>query len=122
MSKQTIQKRAPLLVELGTEELPPAALKTLAIAFHEHLLNALGEAGVLHEAHSRWFATPRRLAVLIEDVATKGAAQNVEKEGLRSQPPMMITVNRQRRSSGLRGRAALISTRSTHLKQTKENG
>ncbi|MDC0979387.1 glycine--tRNA ligase subunit beta, partial [Gammaproteobacteria bacterium] len=81
MSKQTIQKRAPLLVELGTEELPPAALKTLAIAFHEHLLNALGEAGLLHETQSQWFATPRRLAVLIEDVATKGAAQNVEKRG-----------------------------------------
>ncbi len=81
MSEQTIQKRAPLLVELGTEELPPSALKTLAIAFHDHLLNTLGEAGLLHETHSRWFATPRRLSVLIEDVATKGAAQNVEKRG-----------------------------------------
>ena len=79
MSKKTIQKQAPLLVELGTEELPPAALKTLAIAFHEHLLNALGEVGLLDEAHSQWFATPRRLAVLIEDVATKGAAQSIEK-------------------------------------------
>ena len=78
MSTQTIQKRAPLLVELGTEELPPSALKTLAIAFHDHLLKALGEAGLLHEAHSRWFATPRRFTKEVQRYRVGAKTTNME--------------------------------------------
>ncbi len=59
-----------LLVELFTEELPPKALKYLGEAFGERVQNGLIRAHL--KAHSpdgtRFFATPRRLAVLIPDV------------------------------------------------------
>lgn len=53
------------LVELGTEELPPKALKSLAQAFQQAIEQGLQEAGVKYQA-SRYFAAPRRLAVMIE--------------------------------------------------------
>ncbi|MGR3913101.1 MAG: glycine--tRNA ligase subunit beta, partial [Gammaproteobacteria bacterium] len=65
--------RDALLVEIGSEELPPRELQSLARAFAAELARGLAEAGVLDApdapgAH-RWFATPRRLAVLIAGVA-----------------------------------------------------
>ncbi len=60
---------APLLVELQTEELPPKSLRFLSEAFAEGLLLGLGQKNLLGaHAERRVFATPRRLAVLIEDV------------------------------------------------------
>jgi glycyl-tRNA synthetase beta chain len=59
----------PLLVELLVEELPPKALKSLGIAFADRLVSEL----IRHQLKDRvndwiWFATPRRLAVLVPDV------------------------------------------------------
>ena len=52
-----------LLVEIGTEELPPRALRRLADSFADGVRAGLDDAG-LTPARTRTFATPRRLAVL----------------------------------------------------------
>ncbi|MCT7085215.1 glycine--tRNA ligase subunit beta, partial [Salmonella enterica] len=53
------------LVELGTEELPPKALKTLGDSFLAGIEKGLKQAG-LGYAGARAYAAPRRLAVLVE--------------------------------------------------------
>ena len=59
---------ADLLIELGTEELPPKALPVLSRHFEQEILKGLADAGLGHGAcHS--FASPRRLAVLVGKVA-----------------------------------------------------
>ena len=55
-----------LLVELGTEELPPTALKSLGLAFRDGIVAGLASRELEH-GQVRWFATPRRLAVQIGD-------------------------------------------------------
>jgi glycyl-tRNA synthetase beta chain len=60
---------APLLVELQTEELPPKSLRSLSEAFAEAMVAGLAQKNLLgSQAQHRVFATPRRLAVLIDDV------------------------------------------------------
>src|SRR6185503_13065976 len=59
---------APLLVELFTEELPPKALKALGAAFAERVVAGLVKRELAEGGKPfRWFATPRRLAVLVPD-------------------------------------------------------
>jgi glycyl-tRNA synthetase beta chain len=60
-----------LLIEIGTEELPPLALPTLSAALTAGIVKGLSEAGIAHGA-VRSFATPRRLAVSIEACADRG--------------------------------------------------
>ena len=57
-----------LLVEIGTEELPPGALRRLQDAFRNSLDTLLQDNHLAH-GECRGFATPRRLAVLVRDVA-----------------------------------------------------
>jgi glycyl-tRNA synthetase beta chain len=68
-----------LLVELGTEELPPKALKSLGEAFRDGIVTGLEQRKLSHR-EVQWFASPRRLAVLIDQVQMRGADQ--EKEAL----------------------------------------
>ena len=56
-----------LLIELGTEELPPKALPVLSAAFHTELTKRLRDARFGFSA-SRAYASPRRLAVLVENL------------------------------------------------------
>ena len=56
--------RADLLVEIGTEELPPKSLRTLSEAFGDALCERL-EAKILGSHERTVYATPRRLAVLV---------------------------------------------------------
>ena len=72
--------RAPLLFELGTEELPPKALKRLSESFKEHFVAALAQAGLTHGAVEA-FATPRRLALLIQDCDLCQPDREVERRG-----------------------------------------
>ncbi len=74
---------ATLLVELLTEELPPKALATLGFNFADSVRESLVGHGLVAKtnAESRWFATPRRLAVLIPRVASAAADRNVEAKG-----------------------------------------
>ena len=58
-----------LLVEIGTEELPPGALLRLQEAFRNSLDTLLHENHLTH-GECRGYASPRRLAVLIRDVAS----------------------------------------------------
>lgn len=66
-----------LLVELGTEELPPKALKTLGLAFRDGIVAGLQQRELEH-GQVQWFATPRRLAVLIRDLQLQSADKSVE--------------------------------------------
>lgn len=68
------------LVELGTEELPPKALKPLSDAFTQGIARGLEEAGV-EFAKVESFAAPRRLAVRIRDLADSQQDKSVEKRG-----------------------------------------
>lgn len=71
------------LVELGTEELPPKALKTLAEAFLAGVEKGLKAAG-LGYAKARYYAAPRRLAILVEQLATQQPDREVRLDG----PPL----------------------------------
>jgi glycyl-tRNA synthetase beta chain len=68
---------ASLLIELGTEELPVKALPELAAAFADGVVAGLAKRGVTHGA-ARSLYSARRLAVLIEDVASEQPEQRSE--------------------------------------------
>ena len=70
----------PLLFELGTEELPPKTLLTLSNALLANITQALSEAELTF-GQTRTFATPRRLAVLIEDIIVQQPDKTIEKRG-----------------------------------------
>lgn len=67
-------------VEIGTEELPPKALKTLATAFADNLCAELAKLELSH-ADVKWYAAPRRLAVRINALSAQQADKVVEKRG-----------------------------------------
>ena len=61
--------RAPLLVELLTEELPPKALKLLGRAFADRIVESLVQCRLVDaDAHVTPYATPRRLGIAIAGV------------------------------------------------------
>ena len=71
-----------LLIELGTEELPPKALKQLSNAFTASLSESLQSAGLVADgAKIQSFAAPRRLAVLIHEVADTQADFKQNRKG-----------------------------------------
>lgn len=69
-----------LLFELGSEELPPTTLLKMATALLNNITQGLKDAEIGFSG-SRFYATPRRLAVLIEDLATAQPDKTVEKRG-----------------------------------------
>ena len=68
------------LVELGTEELPPKALRSLSEAFVEGIRSGLESAGIEH-GEIEGFAAPRRLAVRVRHLAGSQPDKPVEKRG-----------------------------------------
>lgn len=68
------------LIELGTEELPPKQLRTLAEAFAANFSAELAAAELTHDG-VKWFATPRRLALKVTNLAEKQADKVLEKRG-----------------------------------------
>lgn len=68
------------LVEIGTEELPPKSLFMLAKAFADGIEQGLRDADVKH-GNVEWFATPRRLAVRIADMAAQQPDQEIKRLG-----------------------------------------
>ena len=68
------------LVEIGTEELPPKALKKLANAFQAGVEAHLQGKGLKFES-SKLFAAPRRIALRLKALQTQGEASKVEKLG-----------------------------------------
>ena len=68
------------LFELGTEELPPKSLFTLARALAEGIEKGLATAAIDH-GEVEWFATPRRLAVRVHGLAEKQPDQEIKRQG-----------------------------------------
>jgi glycyl-tRNA synthetase beta chain len=81
-------KRADFLVEIGTEELPPRALRTLMRAFASTLAGLLEEHRLVHGPIGE-FATPRRIAALVPGLALAQESRQVDARG----PPVSIAFN-----------------------------
>ncbi len=73
-------KSQDLLFELGTEELPPKSLLTLRNALEEGVSSGLKKAGLAH-GEIITYATPRRLALWIKELATAQPDRTIEKRG-----------------------------------------
>ena len=69
-----------LLLELGTEELPPVALDALSDAFADGIKRGL-EAADIPFAEVQALASPRRLAVQVTELAAKQPDREVERRG-----------------------------------------
>lgn len=69
-----------LLIEIGTEELPPKALRHLAAAFADAVHDGLNRRNLSHGGY-QWYATPRRLAVMVRDLVVEQQDQEVVKRG-----------------------------------------
>ena len=69
-----------LLIEIGTEELPPKALKKLSQAFLAGIRNGLGKADLTF-ADIKPYASPRRLALLVRDLAEQTPHKTIERRG-----------------------------------------
>ncbi|WP_062058113.1 glycine--tRNA ligase subunit beta [Cellvibrio sp. OA-2007] len=80
---------ADFLVELGTEELPPKALKNLMASFAETIEASL-KAAELSFTAIKPFAAPRRLAVLVENLASETPAKELVVWG----PPAAIAFDK----------------------------
>ncbi|QJD69427.1 glycine--tRNA ligase subunit beta [Xanthomonas campestris pv. badrii] len=74
-----MSEQLPLLIELGTEELPVKALPGLAQAFFDGVLSGLEKRGIaVTRGDAKPLSTPRRLAVLLPGVATEQPEQRSE--------------------------------------------
>ncbi|HEY5701321.1 MAG TPA: glycine--tRNA ligase subunit beta [Gammaproteobacteria bacterium] len=71
---------ADLLVEIGTEELPPKSLKSLSTAFGKEIAECLRARGLEHGEVST-YSTPRRLAVVVSDVSAVQPDRENERRG-----------------------------------------
>ncbi|WP_319380204.1 glycine--tRNA ligase subunit beta [Thiomicrorhabdus sp.] len=74
------QMKDAFLVEIGTEELPPKALKGLSQAFADGIVAGLQEAELQFDG-LKVYAAPRRLAVMLESLQCQQADKTVEKKG-----------------------------------------
>lgn len=93
----TVERR-DFLVELGTEELPPTALRGLELAFASGVQSGLDKCGLIHGDVSS-FATPRRLAVLVKRLVARQPDQDIKRRG----PPVSAAFD----ATGAPTRAAL---------------
>lgn len=69
-----------LLIEIGTEELPPKALRTLAESFVNNFCEELDKAELSY-SKAHWYAAPRRLAIYVEQLALAQQDKVVDKRG-----------------------------------------
>jgi glycyl-tRNA synthetase beta chain len=95
--------RRDFLVEIGTEELPPKSLLTLATAFADGIAKGLDGAGLAHAAVER-YASPRRLAVRVRRLVEQQPDRAIERRG----PPLKAAFDTQ----GAPTQAALAFARS----------
>jgi len=75
-----VEETRDLLVEIGTEELPPKSLRVLSEAFEKGFEDQLRK----HRLGFSWiepFATPRRLGLLVRELATRQPDQEVMRKG-----------------------------------------
>jgi len=80
-----MSKSDDFLVEIGTEELPPKALRSLMEAFTANLEAGIDDARLSHGT-VRGFASPRRLAIIVDDLTLAQEERKVEQKG----PPVKV--------------------------------
>ncbi|HEX7718255.1 MAG TPA: glycine--tRNA ligase subunit beta, partial [Woeseiaceae bacterium] len=80
---------ADFLVEIGTEELPPKSLRELSTAFAANLASELDRQHLAHGDVTA-FASPRRLAVLVRELARAQASRETELRG----PPVAVAFDK----------------------------
>lgn len=98
------------LVEIGTEELPPKALRSLAESFAANFTAELDNAGLEHGDVS-WFAAPRRLALKVANLSAAQADREIENAARRSPRRSTPKANRAKRPKAGRAAAASPSIR-----------
>lgn len=102
------------LVELGTEELPPKALKGLSESFRDGIVAGLKASGLAH-GEVKAFAAPRRLAVCVDALATQQPDRSIAVDGLLLKRPLMLQAIQHKPRWALRRKMALILLRSTKV-------
>lgn len=75
-----MQEVEDLLIEIGTEELPPTSLNALSSAFHDNIERGLAELDLGHGAIES-FATPRRLACLVRQIESEQPDRQIVRRG-----------------------------------------
>ena len=71
-----------ILFELGTEELPPKSLNSLAESLYNGVIEELQKAEIgFNLSKSRWFASPRRLAFILDDIDEMQADKVIQRKG-----------------------------------------
>lgn len=80
-----MSKTDDFLVEIGTEELPPKALRSLMEAFGENLTRTIDDARLSH-GDVQAYASPRRLSVIVSKLAHRQEDRKVEQKG----PPVKV--------------------------------
>ena len=71
-----------ILFELGTEELPPKALNTLGKSLYDGVIDELNKAEIgFDQTHSRWYASPRRLAFVLKNIDKAQADKSMQRKG-----------------------------------------
>ena len=113
-----MNKMNPLLIELGTEELPVKALPGLAQAFFDGVVAALDKRGVAIEpGDAKPLYSPRRIAVLLPGVATEQPEQKSEVLG----PYLNIALDAEGKpTKALEGFAAKAGVDWTQLEKTSD--
>ena len=109
----------PLLIELGTEELPVKALPGLAHAFFDGVIAALEKRGItIERGHAKPLYSPRRIAVLLPGVAVEQPAQASETLG----PYLNIALDAEGKPTrALEGFAAKAGVEWTQLERMSDN-
>ncbi|OAX88158.1 glycine--tRNA ligase subunit beta [Xanthomonas nasturtii] len=113
-----MSEQLPLLIELGTEELPVRALPGLAQAFFDGVLAGLEKRGIaVTRGDAKPLSTPRRLAVLLPGVATEQPEQRSEVLG----PYLTIALDAEGKpTKALAGFAAKAGIDWTALERTSD--
>ncbi|OOW63846.1 glycine--tRNA ligase subunit beta [Xanthomonas campestris pv. leeana] len=113
-----MSEQLPLLIELGTEELPVKALPGLAQALFDGVLSGLEKRGIaVTRGDAKPLSTPRRLAVLLPGVATEQPEQRSEVLG----PYLNIALDAQGQpTKALAGFAAKAGIDWTALERTSD--
>ena len=114
-----MSQTSPLLIELGTEELPVKALPGLAQAFFDGILDGLAKRGIAFERdEAKPLYTPRRLAVRLPGVALEQPEQKSEVLG----PYLNIALDADGQpTKALQGFAAKAGIDWTQLEKTSDN-
>ena len=109
----------PLLIELGTEELPVKALPGLAQAFFDGVILALEKRGItIERGDAKPLYSPRRLAVLLPGVASEQPPQASETLG----PYLNIALDTEGKPTrALEGFAAKAGVDWTQLERMSDN-